>query len=414
MVGLGYVGLPIALSLLADHSATGLDSSPRRLTAIRERQVDLLPEDLALLDGALSEGRFRLTDEPDVLERAEAVLICVPTPVDDHLTPDLTALRDACATVVAHARAGQTIVLMSTTFVGTTRALLARPLEERGFEIGRDVYVAFSPERMDPGRSEHASHRTPRVLGGMTSACAMRAHEVVARLTDAEIHVVSSPEAAELTKLHENTFRAVNLALANEFAEICSALRIDPIEVIDAASTKPYGYLAHYPGPGVGGHCIPCDPHYLLWQLRASRVATPLIEQAMSGITARPRRVIERLAEVLSGYGYGVAGARVIVVGVAYKPGLADLRGSPALEIISRLRGRGADVDYWDPLVASLQLPDGYEMKSRGAPLGQDYDLALVHTLQPGGSTAWLGDCPVVLDATYRFEGAPGCQVYVV
>jgi UDP-glucose 4-epimerase len=187
-----------------------------------------------------------------------------------------------------------------------------------------------------------------------------------------------------LTKLHENTFRAVNLALANEFAEICSALRIDPIEVIDAASTKPYGYLAHYPGPGVGGHCIPCDPHYLLRQLRASRVATPLIEQAMSGIAARPRRVIERLAEVLSGYGYGVAGARVIVVGVAYKPGLADLRGSPALEIISRLRGRGADVDYWDPLVPALQLPDGYEMKGRSAPLGQDYDLALVHTLQPG------------------------------
>jgi UDP-N-acetyl-D-glucosamine dehydrogenase len=233
VVGLGYVGLPIALSLLADHSATGLDSNPRRLTAIRERRVDLLPEDLALLDGALSEGRFRLTDEPDVLETADAVLICVPTPVDDHLTPDLTALRAACATVVAHARAGQTIVLMSTTFVGTTRALLARPLEERGFQIGRDVYVAFSPERMDPGRNEHASHRTPRVLGGMTSACATRAHEVVAaRLTDAEIHVVSSPEAAELTKLHENTFRAVNLALANEFAEICSALRIDPIEVI--------------------------------------------------------------------------------------------------------------------------------------------------------------------------------------
>jgi nucleotide sugar dehydrogenase len=414
VVGLGYVGLPTALSLSADGPVTGLDLSAERLDAIRARGVDLLPLDLHQLDVALAEERFDLTEDPRVLSTADAVLICVPTPVDDHLTPDLGALRRACATVVGYARAGQTIVLTSTTFVGATRALLGQPLEERGLEVGRDVFVAFSPERIDPGRADHPRHQTPRVLGGMTGACATRGRDVVSALTDAGVHVVSSPEVAELTKLHENTFRAVNLALANELAEICAALHLDPIEVIDAAATKPYGFLPHYPGPGVGGHCIPCDPHYLLWQLRASRVPAPVIEQAMADIAARPLRVVERIAEVLSEHGRGVAGVRLVVAGAAYKQGVADLRGSTALEIMSRLRARGAAVRYWDPRVAALRLPDGQVMTSERSPRGQDYDLVLVHTPQPAGEIAWASDCPIVLDATYRFEGASHRHVYVV
>jgi UDP-N-acetyl-D-glucosamine dehydrogenase len=414
VVGLGYVGLPTALSLTIGCAVRGLDLDGQRLDAIRRRRVDLLPEDLDHLGAALADGRFNLTDNPDVLDDADAVLICVPTPVDDHLAPDLTALRLACDAVVSHARASQTIVLTSTTFVGATRALLAEPLKDRGFEIGRDIYVAFSPERLDPGRPDHPRNRTPRVLGGITTECETRARDLVARLTDAEVHVVSSPEAAELAKLHENTFRAVNLALANELAEICSALSLDPIEVIDAAATKPYGFLAHYPGPGVGGHCIPCAPHYLLWQLRACQVATPIIEQAMARIAGRPQRVVERAAEVLSEHGRSVAGVRLAVAGAAYKPGVADLRGSTALEIIARLRGRGADVAYWDPLIPTLRLPDGHVLTSVTSPRGQDYDLVLVHTVLPAGETAWVYDCPIVVDATYRFNGEPHRNVHVV
>lgn len=414
VVGLGYVGLPTALSVCTDGGVIGLDTSRARLEQIRDRHVDLLPDDLHRLDAALTDARLTLTDQPDVLNSADEVLICVPTPVDEHQTPDLTALRLACATVVAHARAGQTIMLTSTTFVGATRALLAQPLESRGFQVGRDIYVAFSPERIDPGRPEHPRHRTPRVLGGITRQCAISACGIASRLTDAEIHLVSSPEAAELTKLHENTFRAVNLALANELADICSALNVDPVEVIDAAATKPYGFLPHYPGPGVGGHCIPCDPHYLLWQLRAKRMATPVIEQAMGSIAARPRRVVERATEILSGRGLAMTRAKLIVVGVAYKPGVADLRGSSALEIIVRLRERGAEVSYWDPLVAVLHLPDGQIMNSERSPRGSEYDVVLLHTVQPVGSAEWVSDCPIVLDATYRFQGAPGCHVQIV
>ena len=414
VVGLGYVGLPTALSLTIGCVVKGLDVDVHRLDAIRSRRVDLLPEDLDYLGTALADGRFNLTDNPDVLESADAVLICVPTPVDDHLTPDLAALRMACATVVSHARSGQTIVLTSTTFVGATRALLAKPLKGRGFEIGRDIYVAFSPERLDPGRPDHPRNRTPRVLGGITTECMTRARDLVACLTDAEVHVVSSPEAAELAKLHENTFRAVNLALANELAEICSAFGLDPIEVIDAAATKPYAFLAHYPGPGVGGHCIPCDPHYLLWQLRACQVSTPIIEQAMARIAARPQRVVERTVEVLSEHGRSVIGARLAVAGAAYKPGVADLRGSTAFEIISRLRDRGAEVTYWDPLIPTLRLPDGHPLTSVTSPRGQDYDLVLVHTVLPVGAAAWVYDCPIVLDATYRFNDGPHRNVQVV
>ena len=225
----------------------------------------------------------------------------------------------ACRSVVEHARAGQTIVLTSTSFAGTTRELLIEPLDARGFTIGRDVYVAFSPERIDPGVPNHTQQTTPRVVGGATAQCTDKATDLFRRLTD-RVHPVSSPEAAELTKLYENTFRAVSLALANEFAEICRTLSLDPIEVTLAAATKPYGFLATFPGAGVGGHCIPADPHYLLWQLRKVRRTAPVTEQAMVAIARRPKIVVDRAVDVLSAAGRGIRGMRVLVVGVAYKP----------------------------------------------------------------------------------------------
>lgn len=260
----------------------------------------------------------------------------MPTPVDRHLVPDLGALSAACASVVEHAVPGQLLMLTSTTYVGTTRDLLVEPLTARGFVVGEDIFVAFSPERIDPGNARHTQDTTPRVVGGTGRETTDRAAAVLAR-TAPSVHVLPSPEAAEMTKLWENTFRAVNIALANEFAENCRTLGIDPIPVIEAAATKPYGFMPFYPGPGVGGHCIPCDPHYLLWQLRAERTASPVIEAAMTAIAGRPGMVVRRVRELLGERGLATVGARVLVVGIAYKPGVADLRESPALEIIEEL-----------------------------------------------------------------------------
>ncbi|MGB8994074.1 MAG: nucleotide sugar dehydrogenase [Pseudonocardiaceae bacterium] len=405
IVGLGYVGLPTALALCGRSSQiTGFDVSEDRLRAIESGDVDLSDLDQKRLATANSDESFRLTSDSAALGEADAVIVCVPTPVDEQHIPDLSALRSACKTVVAHARPGQTIILTSTSFVGTTRQLLAEPLHARGLVAGEDVYVAFSPERIDPGNADHLQRETPRVVGGISTQCALQAGRVIGQLTDS-VYLVSSPEAAELTKLYENIFRAVTLALANEFSDVCATLGLDPIEVTLAAATKPYGFLAAFPGPGVGGHCIPCDPHYLLWQLSGRNRPTPLIEQAMRSIHARPARVVERAAEVLAADGRSLAGATVIVVGVSYKAGVSDVRESPALLIIDGLAQGGAAVSYHDPLVPVIRTAQGRTLHSVAAPSGTDADLAVIHVVHPDGDDSWIRDCPRVLDATYLFEG---------
>lgn len=410
VVGLGYVGLPTALALLAaGNEVIGLDVSERRLDAIRAGDVDLLPSDHERLAAHAGNPLFELTADPAVLARAAAVLICVPTPVDQHLVPDLAALAGACATVVEHAVPGQLIMLTSTTYVGTTRDLLVQPLTGRGFTVGEDVFVAFSPERIDPGNARHTQDTTPRVVGGTGEETTRRAAALLAR-TAPSVHVLPSPEAAEMTKLMENTFRAVNIALANEFAENCRVLGIDPIPVIEAAATKPYGFMPFYPGPGVGGHCIPCDPHYLLWQLRAERTASPLIEAAMTAIATRPRQVVRRVRELLGERGLPTSGARILVVGVAYKPGVADLRESPALEIIEELVADGATVRFSDPLVRTARI-GGTVQESVFAPQDESWDLVLVHTVHPGADLGWLSGLDNVLDATYRLDSVPSKAV---
>ncbi|HEY7013087.1 MAG TPA: nucleotide sugar dehydrogenase [Streptosporangiaceae bacterium] len=407
IVGLGYVGLPTALSLHGRcPRIIGVDVSEERLAVIAARDADLADADRPRLGAALADGTLELTSKVSAVAEADAVIICVPTPVDDSRVPDLAALRGACQDVVSHARPGQTIILTSTTYAGTTTDLLTAPLAARGLRAGTDVFVAFSPERIDPGNPDHVQRETPRVVGGATPACTQRAAWVVGHLTDV-VYLVSSPDAAEATKLYENIFRAVSLALANEFADACGALNLDPIEVTLAAGTKPYGFLGAFPGPGVGGHCIPCDPHYLLWQLARTGRGSPLIEQAMASIELRPERVIERAGQVLAADGLDLAGARVAVVGASYKAGVRDLRESPALPLIAGLVRAGADVSYYDPLVPVIGLPAGRAMASAAAPSGGEFDLAIVHTVHPGVSYSWVRDCPRVLDATYQFEDAP-------
>lgn len=400
VVGLGYVGLPTALALReAGRSVTGIDISDNRLADIRRGDVDLPPGQLRLLGDALRDPDFLLTGDGAAVGRAEAVIVCVPTPVDRHRVPDLRALTAACASVVRHAFEGQLLVLTSTSYVGTTRDLLVEPLAARGLRPGTDVYVAFAPERIDPGVDGHAPDATPRVVGGVGRRSTELAAELLRR-TAAGIHRVDDPETAEMCKLWENTFRAVNIALANELADTSMEFGLDPRQVIEAAATKPYGFMPFYPGPGVGGHCIPCDPHYLLWQLRSRQRDAPLVGSAMSAIAARPSEVVRRARDLLADRGTAVAGARVLVVGVAYKPGVADVRESPALEIIDRLSALGARVGYHDPLVPAM-TSRGAERRHLADAASRPWDLVLVHTLHDGTDVAGLArGCPV-LDTTH-------------
>lgn len=401
VIGMGYVGLPTALSL-ADRGAeiVGYDISEVRLADIKSGRVDMLPREHSRLARHLLAESLTLTAEPSAVAQADSVIICVPTPVDSHQTPNLTALDTACASVVENAVRGQTIVLTSTTYAGCTHDLLIKPLTARGFEVGTDVYVAFSPERIDPGVEAHSPEATPRVVGGATPNCADRAVDVLQH-TSSAIHRVSSPETAEMTKLLENTFRAVNIALANEFSDAARELKVDIVEVIGAAATKPYGFMPFWPGAGVGGHCIPCDPHYLLWQLRARRVSAPLIEAAMNGITTRPRQVAALARQMLGDSGCPTAGANVLVLGVTYKPGVADLRESPALEIIDDLREAGAAVTFWDPYVEVIRTADGF-LERVEQPAQRQWDLVIVHTNHPTEDHSWLADQKHVLDMTFR------------
>jgi UDP-N-acetyl-D-glucosamine dehydrogenase len=412
VVGLGYVGLPSAIALRgAGAHIIGIDISSERLAQIRARGAELLPAEQDELALYLHEEGFALTERIDALAAADLVLICVPTPVDERRHPDAEVLRRACAGVVANARAGQTIVLTSTSYVGATRELLVEPLAARGLQAGRDVFVAFAPERIDPGVAEHTQRATPRVIGAVSESCYRRASTLLAHTCE-RLHRVSSPESAEMVKLYENTFRAVNIALAFEIAEACRTHRLDAIEVIEGAASKPYGFLAHYPSAGVGGHCIGVDPHYLLAPLRERGRPATLGEEAMRKLAGRPRHVVWRAHELLVEEGRALRGSRVLVVGLSYKPGVGDSREAPAIEIIRRLRAEGAEVDFHDPLVPRALIDgepiEGVDPDPRRNPGGfgpEDYALAILVTVHPGPDYGWLRRCPLVLDCTYSTPG---------
>jgi UDP-N-acetyl-D-glucosamine dehydrogenase len=406
VIGMGYVGLPTALGLHEGGiTVIGIDRDQRRVDAIRAGEVDLIEDDHRRLEKSVHQETFQLTTDGARMAEADAVLVCVPTGLDQYLLPDLRPLRGACEALVAYAQPGQTLILTSTSYVGTCTQMLVEPLKARGFTIGEDIFVASSPERIDPGNVTHTQAETPRVLGGVTPKCTAMAERVVRALTPA-VHTVNSPETAEMTKLYENTFRAVNISLANEFAEICAGFDIDPVEVTNAAATKPYGFMPFYPGPGVGGHCIPCDPHYLLWQLRSTQTTAPLVTQAMNAIADRPRQVVDRVLNTLSALGKGMAGTRIVVVGVTYKPGVQDVRASSALDIIDLLTAKGAKVGYYDPLVPMLPPSNGTCLESTVQPNSGDWDIALIHTVHPGHDYEWVAHCETVVDATYRFAPA--------
>jgi UDP-N-acetyl-D-glucosamine dehydrogenase len=312
----------------------------------------------ALVQGGLLEA----TDDAARLGEMDAVSIAVPTPLAKTRDPDMSYVLSATDTVARSAHAGQLIVLESTTYPGTTRELLQPALESRGLRVGEDVFIAFSPERVDPGNERWNTKNTPKVVGGITPACTDVAVALYSACID-RVVPVSSPEAAELTKLLENTFRSVNIGLVNEMAIVCDKLGVNVWEVIDAAATKPFGFMRFTPGPGIGGHCIPLDPHYLAWKMRTLNYKTRFIDLASEINSEMPAYVVEKVASALNDERKAVNGSRVLVLGIAYKRDIDDVRESPALDVIRLLEELGADVAYHDPYVAAFQ-EDGVRHES--------------------------------------------------
>jgi UDP-N-acetyl-D-glucosamine dehydrogenase len=360
IIGLGYVGLPLAMEFCeAGFDVIGYDVSERlvaRLMSGCSHVQDVPSEQLAL---HVKSGRFVATTDETEIGRADTVSIAVPTPLAKTRDPDMSYVIASADAIARHAHAGMLIVLESTTYPGTTRDVMQPRLQNLGLVIGEDVFLAFSPERVDPGNPKWQTRNTPKVLGGITPACTEAAAALYATCIDT-IVPVSSPEVAELTKLLENTFRSVNIGLVNEMAIICDRLGVDVWEVIDAAATKPFGFMKFTPGPGIGGHCIPLDPHYLAWKMRTLNYKTRFIDLASEINSAMPDVVAGKVAIALNDERKSVRGSNVLVLGVAYKKDIDDMRESPALDVIRLLEERGAEVTYHDPHVARFR-EDGHE-----------------------------------------------------
>jgi UDP-N-acetyl-D-glucosamine dehydrogenase len=381
VVGLGYVGLPLALAFAREGvEVVGLDVDLRRVEQIRSGDSYVEDVDPGELSSAVSGGLLTATTNYDELTSADAVVICVPTPLTENRQPDLGPVVDAATSLSRVLRRDQLVVLESTTYPGTTRERLVPVLEESGLAAGRDFHVAYSPERVDPGRSDFTLRNTVKVLGGITPECSERAKQLYERVCD-DVMVVSTPDAAEMAKLLENIFRSVNIALVNELAVLCDRMGIDVWEVIDAAATKPFGFMRFDPGPGMGGHCLPVDPFYLAWRAREFDFYTEFIELAGKINQSMPYFCVDKIERTLNDQGKAVNGARILLLGVSYKPGVGDLRESPALKILKLLGERGAELRYHDP-----HVPVVPEAHLESVPLDQELeaaDLVVIVTAHP-------------------------------
>jgi UDP-N-acetyl-D-glucosamine dehydrogenase len=363
VIGLGYVGLPLVVEFAkAGFKVLGYDVSDRVVGLINDGHSHIADVPAATVAELVKSGHLEATSDSARLKEMDAISIAVPTPLAKTRDPDMSYVLSATETVARSARPGQVIVLESTTYPGTTREMLQPAMEARGLVIGKDVFLAFSPERVDPGNERWNTKNTPKVVGGITDACTEVATALYAACID-RVVPVSSPESAELTKLLENTFRAVNIGLVNEMAIVCDKLGVDVWEVIDAAATKPFGFMRFTPGPGIGGHCIPLDPHYLAWKMRTLNYKTRFIDLASEINSEMPAYVVEKVAAALNDERKAVNGSRVLVIGIAYKRDINDVRESPALDVIRLLEEMGADVAYHDPHVPSFH-EDGVHHES--------------------------------------------------
>jgi UDP-N-acetyl-D-glucosamine dehydrogenase len=380
IIGLGYVGLPLAVEFAqAGFTVVGIDVDPekvRSLTRGRSYVQDVPDEDVKAIFKA---GRMTATTDFSGLRRVDAVSICVPTPLRKTKDPDISFIAAATEQVAKYLPQGQLVVLESTTYPGTTNEVVLSELAKNGKRVGKDFFLAFSPERVDPGNPTFQTRNTPKIIGGVTPQCTELAVALYRHAVDRVIPV-SSTQAAEMVKLLENTFRAINIGLANEAALMCRTLGIDVWEVIDAASTKPFGFMPFYPGPGLGGHCIPIDPLYLSWKLKAFNYNARFIELASEINTKMPEHVVELVTDALNRARKSVKGAKLLVAGVSYKRNVDDVRESPALDIIRLLEAKGATVAYTDPHVPKLDVGNGRVLKSVDPGRVSGYDAVVIVT----------------------------------
>jgi UDP-N-acetyl-D-glucosamine dehydrogenase len=395
VIGMGYVGLPLAVAFAAEGcDVVAVDVDRRKVDLLRAGETYI--EDVSDRSLQAVAKRIEPTTRMAALARCDAVLICVPTPLTANREPDLGPLVGAARALAEVLQAGQLVVLESTTYPGTTRERLAPILAESGFVAGGDFNLAYSPERVDPGRTDFTLRTTPKVVGGLTEACGDRAATLYGEICDTVVRV-STPEAAELTKLLENIFRSVNIALVNELAMLCDRMGIDVWEVVDAASTKPYGFMRFDPGPGMGGHCLPVDPFYLSWRAREFDMATEFIELAGKVNQQMPYHCVAKVERLLNDARKPVRGSRIAVLGVSYKRGVGDVRESPGLKIVTLLTALGADLRYHDRFVPELP-----EHGLHSEPLDdalEDADLLLIVTAHPGvDHDAAVARVPLALD----------------
>ena len=388
IVGLGYAGLPLAMAFAeAGFDVTGVDISEERVRAVTERRpylVDVPAERYEELDGALD-----ATSDYSAVRELDALTICVPTPLSKTRTPDLAYIVSAAESVAANLRSGQLIVLQSTTYPGTTEEIVQPILESTGGEVGRDFFLGYAPERVDPGNGVYTIRNTPKLVAGVTDECRRRTELLYRQIVDTVVPI-SRPIVAETAKLHENTFRAVNIALANELALMCDRLGISAWEVIEAASSKPFGFLPHYPGPGLGGDCIPVVPHFLAWRLREYGYAAQLIEAAHEINTRMPLHVVQKVADALNRAERPIKGSKLLLLGMAYKANVHDTRESPSLEVMRQLLAREGEVRYCDPWVSTVEL-----------------DGALHSSVEWSAEQVREADCLVVLTAHREFVEQP-------
>lgn len=358
VVGLGYVGLPLAVEVAhAGLQVTGLEISERKVQLVSSGHSDIDDISDATLSPLVKSGKLAASLDAAVLKDADCVAICVPTPLSKTKDPDVSFILSAVEGVEKHLHKDMLVVLESTTYPGTTEELIRPKLEASGMKVGVDFYLAFSPERVDPGNAKWGTKNTPRIVGGTTAACSRMAAAFYELFLD-KVVAVSSTQAAEMVKLLENTFRSVNIGLVNEVALMCDRLNLDVWEIIEAAATKPFGFMPFYPGPGLGGHCIPIDPHYLSWKLKSLNYYARFIELAGDINSHMPEYVVDRIARALNEDSKSTRGANILVLGVAYKRDISDVRESPSLDVIRLLQVRGAKVSYADPHVASVRMDD--------------------------------------------------------
>ncbi len=416
VVGLGYVGLPLAVEFArAGLTVVGIDVDARKVEAVQRGESYIPDVPSALLAELVLAGRLSATTDYAALRAADAVSICVPTPLNKTRDPDMSYVVDAATHVAEHAHPGLLIVLESTTYPGATEEIFLPRLQQAGFEAGVDIFLAFSPERIDPGNTHFGIRNTPKVVGGATPACA----EVVTALYHLAVETVvpvSSMRAAEMVKLLENTFRAVNIGLVNEMALMCDKLDVDVWEVIEAASTKPYGFMKFTPGPGLGGHCLPIDPLYLSWKLKSLNYTARFIELADSINSRMPAYVVSLVADALNECGRALNGSRVLVLGVAYKRDSDDVRESPALDLMVELVARKATVAYHDPHVAGLPLGgQAWESQALTPALLRSADCVVIATDHSGVDWDLVrAHARVIVDTRNALRGqaaAPGARV---